>query len=74
MDYDEIIVMEARHGSRKGCLYIFILLTMKLTFVISVFGGSRGGLGTPLEKLVSLAGQKLELGRTEMGSLAKDYL
>ena len=33
IDYAEIIVMEARHGSRKGCLYIFILLTMKLTLV-----------------------------------------
>ena len=31
-------------------------------------GGGRGGLGPPLEKLVSLAGQKWELGRTEMGA------
>ena len=33
-----------------------------------IWGGGRGGLGPPLEKLVSLAGQKLELGRTEMGA------
>ena len=31
-------------------------------------GGGRGGLGPPLEKLISLAGQKRELGRTEMGA------
>ena len=31
-------------------------------------GGGRGGLGPLLEKLVSLAGQKWELGRTEMGT------
>ena len=31
-------------------------------------GGGRGSLGPPLEKLVSLAGQKWELGRTEMGA------
>ena len=31
-------------------------------------GGGRGGLGPPLEKLVSLAGQKWELGRTEMAA------
>ena len=42
-----------------------------------VFGG--GGPWLPLEKLISLAGQKRslagqiwELGRTEMGSLAED--
>ena len=33
-----------------------------------IWGGGRGGLGPPLEKLISLAGQKRELGRTEMGS------
>merc|ERR1719150_3566927 len=31
-------------------------------------GGGRGGLGPPLEKLLSLAGQKWELGRTKMGA------
>ena len=31
-------------------------------------GGGRGGLGPPLEKLFSLAGQKRDLGRTEMGA------
>ena len=31
-------------------------------------GGGPGGLGPPLEKLLSLAGQKRELGRTEMGA------
>ena len=30
--------------------------------------GARGVLVPPLEKLISLAGQKLELGRTEMGA------
>ena len=30
--------------------------------------GGRWGLGPPLEKLFSLAGQKKELGRTEMGA------
>ena len=33
-----------------------------------IWGGGRGGLGPPLEKSVSLAGHKLELGRTEMGA------
>ena len=33
-----------------------------------IWGGGRGGLGPPLEKLISLAGQKRELGRTEMGA------
>ena len=52
-------------------------------------GGAGGGLGPPLEKLFSLAGQKWklgrtkigdwqdkkrELGRTEMGSVAEDNL
>ena len=32
------------------------------------WGGGRGGLGPPLEKLVSLAGQKLDPGRTDMGA------
>ena len=37
--------------------------------VISVAGGvGQGGLGPPLEKLVSLAGQKWHHGRTEMGA------
>ena len=31
-------------------------------------GGGRGGLGPPLEKLFSLAGQKGKLGRTKMGA------
>ena len=33
-----------------------------------IWGGGRGGLGPLLEKLISLAGQKRELGRTEMGA------
>ena len=33
-----------------------------------IWGEGRGGLGPPLEKLLSLAGQKRELGRTEMGA------
>ena len=31
-------------------------------------GGAGGALAPPLEKLVSLAGQKWELGRTEMAA------
>ena len=31
-----------------------------------IWGGGRGGLGPPLEKLISLAGQNRELGRTGM--------
>ena len=49
---------------------------MLLVKRIGVFGG---GAWLPLEKLISLAGQKRslagqiwELGRTEMGSLAED--
>ncbi len=33
-----------------------------------IWGGGRGALAPPLEKLISLAGQKRELGRTEMGA------
>ena len=32
------------------------------------WGGAGGALAPPLEKLVSLAGQKWDLGRTEMGA------
>ena len=32
------------------------------------WGEGRGGLGTPLDKLVNLAGQIWELGRTELGA------
>ena len=32
------------------------------------WGGAGGALAPPLEKLISLAGQKRELGRTEMGA------
>ena len=40
-----------------------------LRLTIGVFGGGAGGaLAPPLEKLISLAGQKRELGRTEMGA------
>ena len=33
-----------------------------------IWGGGRGGVGPPLEKLISLAGQKRELGRTKKGA------
>ena len=51
-------------------LYLgFLIMHLRLIYIhiIGVFGGGgRGGVGPPLEKLISLAGQKRELGRTEM--------
>ena len=37
------------------------------------WGGGRGGIGPPLEKLVSMAGQKWVLGRTEMEAWQDRY-
>ena len=39
-----------------------------MTMVIGVFGGGPRGCWPPLEKLISLAGQKRKLGRTKKGA------
>ena len=48
--------------------YNYYIADFILVLFIGVFGGRAEGAMPPLEKLISLAGQKRELGRTEMGT------